>query len=882
MRPASPSWLALQLLSWRVPEPESEYLIGDLLEAFALHAERHGLASARRWFWRETVHLMFAPWPSSRLSTSLRTEGTMISPVQSLRIAFRALTRAPALTALVILTLALGVGATTSVYSVARAALFAAPPYPNSDRIALVWEREADNSESNVGYATFEDMSREGRVFESTAAMSYWMPTLNDGSETTRIAGQRVTWRFFDVLGVTPMLGRGFTKEEDRRGANRVVVLGHDLWQSRFGADSSIVGRDIAVNGVFYRVVGVLPPTFESLIAPGTQVWGPLGYDASLPYACRSCRHLRMVARLRADISVTTASQVLDATHHRLKSTFPDEYAGPGMAITPLHEFVVRGSRPALVALLGAVALVALIACFNAANLLLSRALKREGEFAVRVALGASRGQLAALLLSEGLLISFAAAALGGLLAFVGVDVLVRSAPEGVPRLDQVRVDRKALMFATGLALLAGLFASVLPAWALLKDDLHSSIRSGARAVVGAGRHRLRAMLVSAEVALAVLLVSGTSLLFGSVSRLLAVNTGFATSDRLSMELDLAGPAFRDSGATRQAWRGVLDAVHALPGVKAAAMASQIPLGGNVDMYGLHLESRAGSNPAEDPYAMRYAVTPRYLEALAIPLRAGRGITDADDERAPRVALLNETAANKLFPAGRAIGQRLLVGGGDAGNPYYTVVGVVGNTLHRGLDGQQEMQVYVPTAQWGEEGGMTLVVHSAVNAGSTLQSVQRAVRGAVPGVAISKVSTLETLVNQSTADRKFALSLFAGFAAVALILATAGLYGVLSATVVERTREIGVRTALGAQRGSILAMVLRQGMILTGAGVLVGLFATWGSTRILSTLLFGVGASDPLVVGCVVGIMGAAALSACVVPAWRAVRVDPVVALRDS
>ena len=509
MSPFGPPWLALRLLSWRVPEPEREYLIGDLLEAFALHAERNGLTSARRWFWRETVHLMFAPWPLSKLSTDLHPEASMVSPVQSIRVAFRALTRAPALTALVILTLALGVGATTSVYSVARAALFAAPPYPNSDRIALVWERDKENNESNIGYATFEDMSREERVFESTAVMSYWMPTLNDGSETTRIAGQRVTWRFFDVLGVTPMLGRGFVQEEDRRGANRVVVLGHDLWQSRFGADSSIVGRDIAVNGVFYRVVGVLPPTFESLIAPGTQVWGPLGYDESLPYACRTCRHLRMVARLRVDASIANASQILDATYQRLKSTFPDEYAGAGMALTPIHEFVVRDTRPALVALLAAVALVALIACFNAANLLLSRALKREGEFAVRLALGASRGQLAALLVSEGVLISLAAAALGGLLAFVGVNVLVRSAPEGVPRLDQVRVDRMVLLFATGLALLTGLFASVLPAWALLKDDLHSSIRSGARALVGAGRHRLRAVLVSAEVALAVLLVSG-------------------------------------------------------------------------------------------------------------------------------------------------------------------------------------------------------------------------------------------------------------------------------------------------------------------------------------------------------------------------------------
>lgn len=877
-RPNGPPRLALSLLSWRIPEPDREFIIGDLLEAFDEQQAKHGSRQARRWFWRETLHLSVARWPStSLLPPDPHTEASMDSFMQSMRFAVRSLRRAPALTTLVILTLGLGIGATTSVYSVARAALFAAPPYPNSDRLALLYERDRDNSENNIGYPTFEDLSREDRVFESTAAMSYWFPTLSDGSETTRLAGQRVTWKFFDVLGVKPMLGRGFVAEEDRQGANRVAVLGHDLWASRFGSDSTIVGRDITVNGVSYQVTGVLPPTFESLLAPGTQLWSTLRYDTSLPYACRSCRHLRVITRLKPQISKAEATQRLDASYRRLREQFPNEYAGPGTVLTPVHEFVVRDTRPALLALLAGVGLVALIACFNAANLLLSRALRREAEFALRVALGASRGRLAALLLSEGLLIAFAAAAVGSALAVVGIDVLLRLAPDGLPRLHQVRVDGAVFAFAAGLAVFTGVVASMLPAWALLKSGLQAGVRQGARSLVGTGRHGVRGALVAAEMALAVILISGTSLLFGSVSRLLAVDAGFSTPDRLSMELNLTGPRFTDSGSVAQAWRGALAAVQAIPGVRGAALASQIPLGGNFDGYGIHLADRPGANPAEDLSAQRYAVTPQYLEVMEIPLRAGRLITAADRAGAPQVVLLNEAAASRLFPGANAIGRSLQVGGS---RPFSTVVGIVGNTLHNGLDDKEQMQVYIPSEQWGEEGGMTLVVHTSVPVQSTIPSVRAALRGAVPGIAISKVATLERLMDLSTANRRFALALFAGFAGVALVLATAGLYGVLSATVVERTREIGVRTALGAQRGSILALVVRQGMLLTGLGLVIGLFATWGSTRIISTLLFGVGASDPLVLAAVVSTLGIAALLACALPAWRASRVDPVIALR--
>jgi putative ABC transport system permease protein len=873
-----PPWLALRILAWRVPEPDREYFIGDLLEAFAEEVSRTGAPQARRWFWRETVQALIARWPAVPDVGPDFSQEASVSFFNSTRIALRSLVRAPALAALVVFTLGLGIGATTSVYSVARAALFGALPYPQSERVALVWERDADGGESNVGYFTFEDLSRDS-VFESAAAMSYWTPTLSNGSETTRLAGQRVTWQFFDVLGVRPMLGRGFLPEEDKRGANRVVVLSYNLWRSRFGSDSSLVGREIQVNGLSYRVAGVMPPTFESLVAPGAELWGPLGYDATLSYSCRSCRHLRMIARLRDGVSPEIARQKLHLVHQRLKEQFPNEYGSTGTVLVSIHEFVVRKTRPALLALLAAVGLVALIACFNAANLLLSRALRRESEFALRIALGASHKQLTALLVAEGLLLSVAAGVVGSLLAVAGTTVVVTLAPEAVPRLDQVRIDGGAILFSFGLALFTGLAASILPAYGLLRSGLHDSIRAGTRSVVGAGRHRLRQALVAAEVALAVMLVSGTSLLLGSVTRLLGVDAGFETRERLTMQLDLSGPAFNDSGTAERAWRGVIDAVRAVPGVTSAALASQIPLGGNYDGYGLHLEERAGANPAEDPSAQRYAVTPGYFDAMGIPLKAGRLFTDADRIGAPEVVLLNETAARQLYPDGNAIGKRLQVGGS---RPFSTVVGIVGNTLHQGLDAEREMQVYLPSSQWGEEGGMTLVAHTTGRPESAIAPIRSAVQGTVAGIAISRVATLDRLMDNSTADRRFALALFAAFAGVALVLATAGLYGVLAATVVERTREIGVRTALGAPRGRILGLVVRQGMVVTGLGLVIGLFATWGSTRIISTLLFGIAASDPFVLAVVISSLGAAALLACALPAWRASRVDPVIALRDS
>ena len=884
-RPAPPRF-ARWLLERRLPEPEREFIVGDLLEEFARRQLRDGSPDARRWFWREVLRLIPRSWPAPDAAQALHDPSqkrTMDSIIGTFRGATRSLLRTPALTALVVLTLAIGIGATTSVYSVARVALFGGPPFPDPDRIMLVWEREKSGDETNIGYATYQDIVRQGNVFASAAAMSYWQPTLSDGAEAERLNGQRVTFQFFDVLGIKPVLGRGFDATEDARGANRVVVLTHALWQRRFGADSSIVGRDVSVNGVGFRVAGVLGPDFESVLAPGAEIFAPLGYDASLPWACRSCRHLRMVGRLQPGVSAEAAAAKLNTLSTELVRQFPREYATPGMTLTSLHEYIVRGTRLALVALLAAVGLLVLIGCVNAAGLLLGRALRRESEFAVRIALGASRLRLSTSLAAEGLLMAIMAAATGTLLAVWGVQLVVRLAPEGVPRLDVVRIDGGVLAVAAGLAIVLSLTASLLPALALFggRTSTQEGIRLGARSLIGGGRHRLRGALVATEVALSVMLLAGATLLFQSLGRLMAVEAGFATKDRLTMELTLSGPRYADSGAVNAAWQQVLDAVHAVPGVTSAALASQIPLGGNVDLYGIHLEDRAGSNPADDPYALRYAVSPRYLQTMGIPLSAGRGFEASDNERAPSVVILSEAAARRLFADGQAIGKRLRVGGGEDA-PWRTVVGIARNTRHRNLSDEAEMQVYVPATQWGEESGMTLVVHSSARSAEVVRPLRAALRGVTNDLAVNKVATLDRLVNTSTADRRFAFVLFSCFAAVALVLAAAGLFGVLSAAVVERTREIGVRSALGATRERILGMVVRQGMTFAAIGIGAGLVGMWGTSRVIATLLYEVGPSDPVVIASVVLLPGVIALAASAIPAWRAARVDPMTALRES
>jgi putative ABC transport system permease protein len=869
------------LVQRRVPADEREFLLGDLTESYHDRVALAGGVSARRWFWRETVRLLLSPWPATRArrAAPLPQDTSMNTLLRDLQFAVRTLVRAPGLSLSTILTLAMGIGATSAIFGVVRPALLEPPRYADPARLALVFERDRDGGESNMGWLTFKDIERDSRTLDAAAAISYWQPILSGEAESERLNGQSVTHRFFDVLGVQPMLGRGFVAAEDLPGANRVAVLSHALWLRRFGGDRSIVGRGVPVNGVTFTVVGVLPPDFESVLAPGTDIWRPLGYEASQGWACRTCRHLRVIARVRAGVAREAAWRELEGLSVSLTRQFPDQYAAPGVVLTPLHDYVTRQARPALWALVAAVAFVALIACANAANLLLGRALRREPEFAIRTALGASRRRLVRLVASESVMLAVVAGSLGLLLAWGGVRFFLAMAPQGIPRLDQVRVDGPVAGFTFLLALVAGLAASVLPALTTGRADLHGVIKSGTRGLASRS-HRLRGSLVVAETALAVTLLAGATLLFQSLSRLLGVNAGFETERMLTMETQLSGPRYQDSGAVHRTQAVMLQAVRAVPGVEAAGFASQLPLGGNVDMYGIHLEDRPSANPEQDPSAMRYAVTPDYLAAMGIPLLRGRGITAADVETTPYAVVINQSMAETIFAGMDPIGRRLRMGGTDG--PWRTVVGIVGNALHRGLDAPDEPQVYVPVTQWWEETGMTLVVRARTVPLSLVPTVRAAVASADRTVAIAKVATMEQLLARSTSQRRFALVLFAVFAGIALLLTAFGIYGVLAASVAERTREIGIRSALGAPQSRILGMVVRQGAALAGAGLVLGLGGALGLSKLLAKLLYGVRPENPAALLTVTFALAAVAVVACAVPAWRASRVDPMVALRDG
>ncbi|HEX7121209.1 MAG TPA: FtsX-like permease family protein, partial [Gemmatimonadaceae bacterium] len=566
----------------------------------------------------------------------------------------------------------------------------------------------------------------------------------------------------------------------------------------------------------------MLPPTFESVLAPGTEIWAPLGYDASLSWACRTCRHLRMLARLTPGVDPSTAERELTGLLTILGDQFPTEYASEAMTLTSVHEYVVRDTRAAMLALVGAVVLVTLIACANAANLLLGRALRRGPEFAVRTALGASRGRLAVLVVAEGLVLALLAGALGIAIAVGGAELLSRLAPPAMPRLDQVGVDGRVLAFTLGLSLMAGLVASAVPLVAARRADLHGILKSGARGLAAGMRHHLRGAVVVAETALAVMLLAGATLLFRSLDRLLAVDAGFDPQRRLTMELQLSGSRYANDTTVRAFWQTAIETVRAVPGVEAAAVASQLPLAGNVDLYGVHTEERAGANPAEDPSALRYGTSADYIATMGIPLVAGRGFTLQDTEGSTPVVVINETMAERLYAGRNPIGHRFRMGGGDDG-PWRTIVGVVGDTRHRGLDAEVEMQAYIPLTQWWGERAMTLVVRTRGAPASAAGAVRAALRQVEPSLAIGTVATFDDLVARVTAERRFALALFQGFALIALLLAATGIYGVLSANVVERTREIGIRAALGAPRQRILSLVVRQGGALALIGLVLGL-----------------------------------------------------------
>jgi putative ABC transport system permease protein len=839
-------------LGWLLPKEEREFVLGDLEEAYSGRTFRATLELIRAAFQLRGPHhgTTHHTGPTRRRGDSL-----MRTLLADLRYGLRQLSRSPTFTFLSILTLALGIGATTAIFSVVNPILFRALPYPDPDRIVRVAERDKEGQDAGTGYATFVDVQRMATSFEAIAVASQWQTTLQGSGDPERLDGQRVTQGFFSVLGVRPSLGRDFTAEENVRGKHRVTILSHGLWQRRFGGDPTVIGRQITFDGIAYTIVGVTPKRFESLLAPTAQLWAPLGYEVSLPWACRTCHHLGEYARLKPGISPETAKRELDVISARLVAAYPTEYAAPGMLVVPLNTVITRDVRPALLAALGAVGFVLLIACANVSGLLLGRAMQREGEFAIRGALGAGRRRVVRQLLTESVLLSLIGGAAGVGLAWWGVKGLAALAPASLPRLSQIGIDGRVLAFTAALSLASGLFFGLVPALATARPDLFAALRPGGRHTGQRSRRLARSVLVSGEVALSLMLLVGAGLLLRSLDRLLAVNPGFEPGGLLTMEVQTTGARYKDDAPVWSFFERALEAVKAVPGVEAAGWTSQLPLGGNFDRYGVQSEGKLLDHPEQAPSADRYAVSPEYLQTMRIPLKRGRTITREDAAGAPPVVLINETFARIGWAGEDPIGKRVQLGGSD--RPWRAVVGIVGDVHHTGLDEQQAPQIYIPEIQWiFADGAMVLAARTRGDPAALAPAVRAAIRSVDPSLPILHTATMDEVLAGTAQSRRFAFVMFQVFALVALLLAAAGIYGVLAGSVTERTREIGIRSALGASRGGLLRLVVGQGLVLTLAGLTVGTAGALLLSRFLGRMLFGVGPRDPVTFAAVLVVVG--------------------------
>jgi putative ABC transport system permease protein len=792
----------------------------------------------------------------------------------------RMLRSTPAFAVVAILTLALGIGANAAIFSVIHGVLLRPLPFPRQDQLVMLWEKNNDGTRSNTSWATFMDWNKLNHTFTGIAAVSFWSPTIVGAHDAETLDGFRVSSAFFDLLGVKLARGRNFLPSEDVRGNNFVVILSYGFWQQRFAGDVNIIGKPVQLGSRGYTVVGVLPADFPSVLSfdprKPAEIYTPLAYDATLPYACRNCHHLRAVARLKDSVSMAQAEAGMNQISYALFEQYPTDYSAPGVILTPLTDYLVGDVRPVLWALFGSVGFVLLIACVNVANLLLAWGARRQREVALRAALGARRTRMVRQFLTESLLLSLLGGGFGLFLAWGGVALLERIHLANLPRLEDVQIDAWTFVFSFGISLLTGLAFGLLPAFRASRLDLHEALKESGKSSPGKERHRLRGALVFADVALALLLLTGAGLMMKSFVRLLEVNPGFDPSHTLTLTLSLWGPKSADAPAVAF-FEQVLERVGILPGVESAGVVSQLPLGGNMDRYGVHVEGKSLPNPEEDPSADRYSITPGYLRAMRIPLLRGREFDARDVVNAPPVALVNEAMAREFWPGEDPVGKRFRMG--DTKGPWKTVVGVVGDVLHKGLDAPHTIQVYLPNTQFTDS-IVILAVHTSNDPVSLAAAVRSEITSLDPQVPISEVATMDEVVSVSVANQRFGALLFLLFGAIALVLTAVGIYGVISYGVLQRRHEIGIRLALGATRREVLSLLVREAMKPALLGAALGLCAAFGLTRLLSRLLYDVKPTDPLVFAAVFLLLIAVALLASYIPARRATRVDPMVALR--
>jgi putative ABC transport system permease protein len=810
--------------------------------------------------------------------------------LQDLRYSIRRLIKSPGFSLIVVVTLALGIGANSAIFSAVNGILLRPLPYPEPGRLVTLnhFYPTLNNLKAPISASGFRDYQQRIRSVGSMAVESNWNANLTGVGDPVRLQGSRVTGRYFSTLGVPALMGRAIQPGEDSAGHDHVVVLSYGLWQRMFGGQRSIVGSRLSLNGESYDVIGVMPADFRDFFSRNAEIWGPLTLTPEQLNSGRTNEWLNVTARLRPGVTLEGAANELKALSSQLRQEHVGEYA-PTWSLTaePLSRLASGDIRPALLVLLGAVGFVLLIACANVANLLLARAAGRTREIAVRTAVGATRERLVRQLLTESVILSLAGGAIGLALAWGGLRALLALKGGNLPRADEIGIDANVMLFTLAISVLTGLLFGLAPALHFSGLDLHGSLKEGARGATSEGStHAVRRALVIAELALALTLLTGAGLLVKSFGRLQNVDPGFDPDNLLTFNIGLPTTRYGSDTAQIAFFDALLPRLAQVPGVKAVGATSVVPFGGGWTTSSLEIEGLQTPPGEPGPWGDRRDVSAGFFAAMRIPLLQGRTLTEDDRASSPRVAVIDDEFVRRYWPHQNPIGKRFTFGppagaADTSSREWIEIVGVVGHTKHEGLAAEPRIQYYLPYRQEGRP-GLTIVARTSGDPERSVNALRGVVRSVDPDQPISMVRTMDEMLEQSVGQRKLSMLLLSLFSGIALLLASVGIYGVMSYSVAQRAREIGVRIALGAERRDVLRMVLRQGMRLALAGVGLGLIAALVLTRVIASQLYEVRATDPATFVLVASLLTAVALAANLIPALRATRVDPAVVLRDE
>ena len=798
--------------------------------------------------------------------------------LQDLRFGLRMLLRNPSFALIAIITLGIGIGANAALFSVINGVLLKSLPIKDADHVAFIWSNTA-RIPGNIPSSTlnYRDWKQMNHVFSGLAGRRPFVSNLSTGSDPERVTGERVTADYFTVLGVTPILGRDFQTGEDKIGGEPLVLLSKGLWERRFGGDRNIVGKVITLNGAKTTVVGVMPNDYR----PNVEFWIPLpiNYEG----ADRDFHDTTVLGRLAPGVTIAKAQAEMDTINNQLIKQYPDINTGWNLRVVPVHDSIVQNIKEVLLILFGAVCFVLLIACTNVANLMLARAASREREIAIRTALGAGRFRLIRQVLTESVLIAIAGGILGVFIAVWGTRFLISLNPQGIPLSGEVGLDFRVLGFTVVVSIISGMIFGIVPALQATKPDLNSTMKESGKSSTNARGGMIRNMLVVVEIALALVLLIGAGLLIKSFARLQDVDPGFNREKLLTFQVSLPAVHYTRPEQVTGFYKDTIQRVSTLPGVSSAAAISVAPLASQGPRYIFYTEGKPLPTASESPLASYRVVTPNYFETMGIPLVAGRTFTDADIRSSLQVIIVNKELANQMWPNENPIGKRMTVGVPLSLNDvtYQTVVGVVGDVKHTSLSGDTGMQMYQPFYQ-APGLGMTLVLRGKLDPTNFLDSIRSTVRQIDPTLPLANVKTMDTIIYENVAPFRFNMFLLTLFAGVALVLTIIGVYGVMSYNVTQRTQEIGIRMALGAEPGEVRSMILKKGLILSLIGLAIGLVGSFAATWAMSSLLFGVSTTDPVTFVGVAIILTIVAMVACYIPARRATRVDPIIALRSE